>query len=36
VLVACKGHEQYQDIAGVKHPYSDAAVVRAALAERFR
>ena len=34
VLVAGKGHEQYQEIAGVKHPYSDAAVVRAALAER--
>jgi UDP-N-acetylmuramyl tripeptide synthase len=34
VLVAGKGHEQYQEIDGVKHPYSDAAVVRAALAER--
>jgi UDP-N-acetylmuramoyl-L-alanyl-D-glutamate--2,6-diaminopimelate ligase len=34
VLIAGKGHEQYQEIAGVKHPYSDAAVVRAALAER--
>jgi len=34
VLVAGKGHEQYQEIAGVKHPYSDAAVVQAALAER--
>ena len=32
VLVAGKGHEQYQEIAGVKHPYSDAGVVRAALA----
>jgi UDP-N-acetylmuramoyl-L-alanyl-D-glutamate--2,6-diaminopimelate ligase len=31
VLVAGKGHEQYQEIAGVRHPYSDAAVVRAAL-----
>jgi UDP-N-acetylmuramoyl-L-alanyl-D-glutamate--2,6-diaminopimelate ligase len=31
VLVAGKGHEQYQEIAGVKHPFSDAAVVRAAL-----
>ena len=34
ILVAGKGHEQYQEIAGVKHPYSDAAVVQAALAER--
>ena len=34
VLVAGKGHEQYQEIAGVRHPYSDAAVVRAALARR--
>jgi len=34
VLIAGKGHEQYQEIAGVKHPYSDGAVVRAALAER--
>ncbi|MGZ8229273.1 MAG: UDP-N-acetylmuramoyl-L-alanyl-D-glutamate--2,6-diaminopimelate ligase [Burkholderiales bacterium] len=33
VLVAGKGHEQYQEIAGVKHPYSDAAVVREALGE---
>ncbi len=35
VLVAGKGHEQYQEIAGVKHPYSDAAVVREALGERI-
>jgi UDP-N-acetylmuramoyl-L-alanyl-D-glutamate--2,6-diaminopimelate ligase len=34
VLVAGKGHEQYQEIAGVKHPYSDAAVVRTTLARR--
>ncbi|MEW6563123.1 MAG: UDP-N-acetylmuramoyl-L-alanyl-D-glutamate--2,6-diaminopimelate ligase [Pseudomonadota bacterium] len=31
VLVAGKGHEQYQEIAGVKHPFSDAAAVQAAL-----
>lgn len=31
VLVAGKGHEDYQEIAGVRHPFSDAAVVRAAL-----
>ena len=34
VLVAGKGHEQYQEIGGVKHPFSDARVVRAALGER--
>ena len=34
ILVAGKGHEAYQEIAGVKHPYSDTAIVRAALAER--
>ncbi len=27
VLVAGKGHEQYQEIAGVKHPFSDIEVV---------
>lgn len=31
VLVAGKGHEQYQDIGGVKRPFSDAAVVVGAL-----
>jgi UDP-N-acetylmuramoyl-L-alanyl-D-glutamate--2,6-diaminopimelate ligase len=31
VLVAGKGHEQYQEIRGVRHRFSDAAVVRAAL-----
>ena len=36
VLVAGKGHEQYQEIDGIKHPYSDSAVVRAALGERAR
>ena len=34
VLVAGKGHEQYQEIAGVRHPYSDAMIVCAALRER--
>lgn len=33
VLIAGKGHEQYQEIAGVRHPFSDAAVVRRALAK---
>lgn len=31
VVVAGKGHEPYQEIRGVRHPYSDAQVVRAAL-----
>ncbi|MEZ0273161.1 MAG: UDP-N-acetylmuramoyl-L-alanyl-D-glutamate--2,6-diaminopimelate ligase [Methylophilaceae bacterium] len=31
VLVAGKGHEDYQEIAGVKHPFSDLQVVRQAL-----
>lgn len=33
VLVAGKGHEQHQEIAGIKHVFSDAAVVTAALRE---
>jgi UDP-N-acetylmuramoyl-L-alanyl-D-glutamate--2,6-diaminopimelate ligase len=32
VLVAGKGHEAYQEIRGVQHPFSDAAVAREALA----
>jgi UDP-N-acetylmuramoyl-L-alanyl-D-glutamate--2,6-diaminopimelate ligase len=36
VLVAGKGHEQYQEIRGVRRRYSDAALVRAALAGRVR
>ena len=32
VLVAGKGHETYQEIQGVRHRYSDAATVEAALA----
>jgi UDP-N-acetylmuramoyl-L-alanyl-D-glutamate--2,6-diaminopimelate ligase len=31
VLVAGKGHERSQEIAGVRHPFSDAAVARAAI-----
>ena len=31
VLIAGKGHEEYQEIAGVKHPFSDLQVVRQAL-----
>jgi UDP-N-acetylmuramoyl-L-alanyl-D-glutamate--2,6-diaminopimelate ligase len=32
VLVAGKGHERWQEIAGVRHPFSDAAVCNACLA----
>ncbi len=34
VLIAGKGHEDYQEIASVKHPFSDVAQVGAALAQR--
>ena len=34
VLLAGKGHEDHQDIAGVKRPFSDVAEARAALALR--
>jgi UDP-N-acetylmuramoyl-L-alanyl-D-glutamate--2,6-diaminopimelate ligase len=34
VLVAGKGHEPYQEIAGVRHPFDDTAVARALLQER--
>ena len=33
VLLAGKGHETWQEIAGVRHPFSDREVARAALAE---
>ncbi len=36
VLIAGKGHERYQEIRGVKRRYSDAAVVRTALAGSMR
>ena len=32
VLLAGKGHEAYQEIAGVRHPFDDREVARAALA----
>jgi UDP-N-acetylmuramoyl-L-alanyl-D-glutamate--2,6-diaminopimelate ligase len=32
VLVAGKGHETYQEVAGVKHPFDDREVAAAALA----
>jgi len=31
VLIAGKGHEDYQEINGIKHPFSDSEVVRRAL-----
>jgi UDP-N-acetylmuramoyl-L-alanyl-D-glutamate--2,6-diaminopimelate ligase len=34
VVLAGKGHEDYQDIKGVKHPFSDLAEARLALAAR--
>jgi UDP-N-acetylmuramoyl-L-alanyl-D-glutamate--2,6-diaminopimelate ligase len=34
ILVAGKGHESYQEIAGQRLPFSDAQVARAALAGR--
>ncbi len=34
VLIAGKGHEDYQEIAGVKQPFSDVAEARSALARR--
>jgi UDP-N-acetylmuramoyl-L-alanyl-D-glutamate--2,6-diaminopimelate ligase len=34
VLIAGKGHEDYQEIAGVRHPFSDAEHARLALQYR--
>lgn len=31
VLIAGKGHEDYQEVAGVKYPFSDVSVAQAAL-----
>ena len=36
ILIAGKGHENYQEIAGRRVPFSDAAEVRAAIAARTR
>jgi UDP-N-acetylmuramoyl-L-alanyl-D-glutamate--2,6-diaminopimelate ligase len=36
VLVAGKGHEQGQDVAGVVHPFDDRAVAREVLREQAR
>ena len=35
VLLAGKGHENYQEIQGVKHPFSDRAHAEGALATRL-
>ena len=35
VLIAGKGHEQHQEIAGIKYPFSDLQVARRALEERL-
>jgi len=34
VLVTGKGHEDYQEISGVKHPFSDVQHARDALTQR--
>jgi len=31
VLVAGKGHETYQEVSGVRHPFDDLAVARMVL-----
>jgi UDP-N-acetylmuramyl-tripeptide synthetase len=36
VLIAGKGHEDYQEVAGRRLPFSDAAAARAAVARRGR
>lgn len=33
VLIAGKGHETFQEVRGVRHPFSDEATVRALIAE---
>jgi UDP-N-acetylmuramoyl-L-alanyl-D-glutamate--2,6-diaminopimelate ligase len=34
ILIAGKGHEDYQDVAGVKYPFSDVTEARALLARK--
>jgi UDP-N-acetylmuramoyl-L-alanyl-D-glutamate--2,6-diaminopimelate ligase len=33
ILIAGKGHEKYQDIMGVKHPFDDKSVLGMCLTE---
>ncbi|MFZ2629089.1 MAG: hypothetical protein WAX67_09425, partial [Rugosibacter sp.] len=34
ILLAGKGHETYQEIAGVRHPFADADAAKSALVAR--
>jgi UDP-N-acetylmuramoyl-L-alanyl-D-glutamate--2,6-diaminopimelate ligase len=34
ILIAGKGHEDYQEVAGIKHPFSDVTEARAMLARK--
>jgi UDP-N-acetylmuramyl tripeptide synthase len=34
ILLAGKGHEPYQEIAGMRHPYSDLDAAKSALVAR--
>jgi UDP-N-acetylmuramoyl-L-alanyl-D-glutamate--2,6-diaminopimelate ligase len=34
VLIAGKGHETYQEIAGIRHPFDDVAIANRALARK--
>ena len=34
ILIAGKGHELYQEIAGLRHPFSDIDAAKSALARR--
>ena len=36
ILLAGKGHEPYQEIAGIRRPFSDVEQARAALADRLQ
>jgi UDP-N-acetylmuramoyl-L-alanyl-D-glutamate--2,6-diaminopimelate ligase len=33
IVIAGKGHEDYQEIKGIKHPFSDQEIVKQALQE---
>jgi len=36
VLIAGKGHEDYQEIQGVRYPFSDRAVLREVISKRLK